>query len=88
MEILLKYLPILGLLLNTVGVIMLAIFSVPKDVLFGDGSEALAVNVSSDQTERMKSLYVKHRIFTIFGYTLLFLGISIQAIPAVLAALK
>ncbi len=88
MEVLLKYLPITGLIFNMAGVAMLAIYSMPKDVLFKDGSEAFAVNVGKERTEQMKSLYTKHRVLTIMGYVLLFLGITIQAIPATIEALK
>jgi len=88
MEVLLKYLPLTGLIFNTVGVAMLALYSMPKDVLFKDGSEAFAVNAGQERTEQMKSLYTKHRILTITGYVLLFLGITIQAIPTTIEALK
>ncbi|MEF1330608.1 hypothetical protein [Vibrio sp. M260121] len=87
MEVLIKYFPLLGIVLNTAGVIMLALFSMPKDVLFKDGSEAFAVNSSVERTEYMKSKYVKHRILTIVGYVLLFSGITVQAIPAAIEAL-
>jgi len=86
--VLLKYLPITGLIFNTAGVIILAVYSMPKDVLFKDGTEALVVNAGQERNAQMKSLYTKHRLLTITGYVLLFLGITIQAIPATIEALK
>ena len=85
MDVLLKYLPLVGLVLNTP---RLAKYSVLKDVLFRDGTELLAFNVDPERVEIMKSLYTKHRILTILGYVFLFIGITIQGIPTLLEALK
>ena len=48
MEVLLKYLPITGLLFNTLGVIILALYSTPKFVLDENGSQIYRVKAEPD----------------------------------------
>jgi len=74
------YLSQVGLVLDIIGIVILAFFQTPRETLSRDGSFSIGGSAGSD-SELTKELVIKyklHRGVTVFAYTLIVFGFVLQ----------
>ena len=73
-----KLFQITGMILNMVGVVLLAIFAVPARDLNKHGTTNLELNPDKDIVQNRIKRYWIYFAITLFSYLLLFLGFGFQ----------
>ncbi|BFT32356.1 hypothetical protein D210916BOD24_35320 [Alteromonas sp. D210916BOD_24] len=68
----------IGLLFDIVGVILVAKFHIPSEILFPDGRDTLEVHLNDDEEGKRISRYKLFRRITIFSYFIIGIGFLLQ----------
>ena len=67
-----------GMILNMIGVVLLAIFAVPSHDLNKDGTEGMNLNPDEGNRQKRVKRYWIYFSLTLFAYLLLLLGFGFQ----------
>ena len=67
-----------GLLLDIIGVLLVAKYHVPAEALFPDGTDILAVNLDEAKTGYRKRRFKLFRTITITAYCIIIVGFVLQ----------